>query len=215
MVSIISFIMSTSIFTSLVYDGCTSMIVLGGSSIISVRILIEQFDIAEIRYRLIPVDLLFSFFLFNSTFGIAWLYLVFSLMFGSLISAVDPVATLAILGSPELGVDPLLYRFSLSLSISLIYETTTHESCSMIFLLTVSSLGNLYWMMQWPLCFIGNKRTILADSQELTLFVLKLKNIRKFCWKRQSKLWSKHYTVNSLGCVTFSLSNFIYLNLLL
>lgn len=32
-----------------------------------------------------------------------------SLMFGSLISAVDPVATLSIMGNAELGVDPLLY----------------------------------------------------------------------------------------------------------
>lgn len=32
-----------------------------------------------------------------------------SLMFGALISAVDPVATLSILGNAELGVDPLLY----------------------------------------------------------------------------------------------------------
>jgi sodium/hydrogen exchanger 8 len=32
-----------------------------------------------------------------------------SLMFGSLISAVDPVATLSILGNAELNVDPLLY----------------------------------------------------------------------------------------------------------
>ena len=32
-----------------------------------------------------------------------------SLMFGSLISAVDPVATLSIMGNPELNCDPLLY----------------------------------------------------------------------------------------------------------
>ena len=32
-----------------------------------------------------------------------------SLMFGALISAVDPVATLSIMGNTELGVDPLLY----------------------------------------------------------------------------------------------------------
>lgn len=32
-----------------------------------------------------------------------------SLMFGALISAVDPVATLSIMGNSELGVDPLLY----------------------------------------------------------------------------------------------------------
>lgn len=32
-----------------------------------------------------------------------------SLMFGALISAVDPVATLSIMGNAELGVDPLLY----------------------------------------------------------------------------------------------------------
>ncbi len=32
-----------------------------------------------------------------------------SLMFGALISAVDPVATLSIMGNPELGVDPLLF----------------------------------------------------------------------------------------------------------
>ncbi|CAN0497388.1 unnamed protein product, partial [Phaeothamnion confervicola] len=31
------------------------------------------------------------------------------LMFGALISAVDPVATLSIMGSPELNCDPLLY----------------------------------------------------------------------------------------------------------
>lgn len=32
-----------------------------------------------------------------------------SLCFGALISAVDPVATLSILGAPELNLDPLLY----------------------------------------------------------------------------------------------------------
>ena len=32
-----------------------------------------------------------------------------SLLFGSLISAVDPVATLSIMGSPEMNCDPLLY----------------------------------------------------------------------------------------------------------
>jgi solute carrier family 9 (sodium/hydrogen exchanger), member 8 len=32
-----------------------------------------------------------------------------ALLFGALISAVDPVATLSILGNPELNVDPLLY----------------------------------------------------------------------------------------------------------
>ena len=32
-----------------------------------------------------------------------------ALVFGSLISAVDPVATLSIIGSPELNCDPLLY----------------------------------------------------------------------------------------------------------
>ena len=32
------------------------------------------------------------------------------LLFGALISAVDPVATLSIMGSPELNCDPLLYR---------------------------------------------------------------------------------------------------------
>ena len=32
-----------------------------------------------------------------------------SLLFGALISAVDPVATLSILGAPELNLDPLLY----------------------------------------------------------------------------------------------------------
>jgi len=31
------------------------------------------------------------------------------LLFGALISAVDPVATLSIMGRPELGVDPFLY----------------------------------------------------------------------------------------------------------
>lgn len=34
------------------------------------------------------------------------------LLFGALISAVDPVATLSIMGSPELNCDPLLYRLS-------------------------------------------------------------------------------------------------------
>ena len=33
------------------------------------------------------------------------------LLFGALISAVDPVATLSIMGSPELNCDPLLYRY--------------------------------------------------------------------------------------------------------
>lgn len=32
-----------------------------------------------------------------------------ALLFGALISAVDPVATLSILGNPELNLDPLLY----------------------------------------------------------------------------------------------------------
>ena len=32
-----------------------------------------------------------------------------ALLFGALISAVDPVATLSIMGSPELNCDPLLY----------------------------------------------------------------------------------------------------------
>jgi solute carrier family 9 (sodium/hydrogen exchanger), member 8 len=32
------------------------------------------------------------------------------LMFGALISAVDPVATLSIMGSAEVKCDPLLYR---------------------------------------------------------------------------------------------------------
>jgi solute carrier family 9 (sodium/hydrogen exchanger), member 8 len=32
------------------------------------------------------------------------------LMFGALISAVDPVATLSIMGSADLNCDPLLYR---------------------------------------------------------------------------------------------------------
>jgi sodium/hydrogen exchanger 8 len=32
-----------------------------------------------------------------------------ALVFGSLLSAVDPVATLSILGNPELNCDPLLY----------------------------------------------------------------------------------------------------------
>lgn len=34
------------------------------------------------------------------------------LLFGALISAVDPVATLSIMGSPELNCDPLLYRYA-------------------------------------------------------------------------------------------------------
>jgi sodium/hydrogen exchanger 8 len=34
-----------------------------------------------------------------------------ALLFGALISAVDPVATLSILGNPELNLDPLLYRY--------------------------------------------------------------------------------------------------------
>lgn len=32
-----------------------------------------------------------------------------SLLFGALISAVDPVATLSIIGNPELDCDPMLY----------------------------------------------------------------------------------------------------------
>jgi solute carrier family 9 (sodium/hydrogen exchanger), member 8 len=32
-----------------------------------------------------------------------------ALLFGALISAVDPVATLSIMGSPEMNCDPLLY----------------------------------------------------------------------------------------------------------
>ncbi|RHZ13779.1 hypothetical protein DYB37_006098 [Aphanomyces astaci] len=42
-----------------------------------------------------------------------------ALLFGALISAVDPVATLSILGNPELNLDPLLYRSVV------IYQVTT------------------------------------------------------------------------------------------
>ena len=40
-----------------------------------------------------------------------------SLMFGALISAGDPVATLSIMGNSELGVDPLLYSLVFGKSI--------------------------------------------------------------------------------------------------
>ena len=44
-------------------------------------------------------------FRFVESFGI-----MEALLFGSLISAVDPVATLSILGNPEIKCDPLLYN---------------------------------------------------------------------------------------------------------
>ena len=51
-------------------------------------------------------------------FRLAEASLLDALLFGALISAVDPVATLAIVGHPELKADPLLYALSSSAPLS-------------------------------------------------------------------------------------------------
>ena len=61
-----------------------------------------------------------------------------SLLFGALISAVDPVATLSILGAPELNLDPLLYSLVfgesvLNDAVAIVLFNTFLEVCEYFF----------------------------------------------------------------------------------
>lgn len=57
-----------------------------------------------------------------------------SLLFGSLISAVDPIATLAILGAREINADPLLY--------SLVFgESVLNDAVSIVLFKYVEALA--------------------------------------------------------------------------
>ena len=96
-----------------------------------------------------------------------------ALLFGALISAVDPVATLSIMGSPELNCDPLLY--SLVFGESVLNDAVrsrrpvvlwcfhflgwTRGHLTMTWVVSFSSLRPFDAPRRWPLCCSGPSTT--------------------------------------------------------
>ncbi|RHY33200.1 hypothetical protein DYB32_003121 [Aphanomyces invadans] len=62
-----------------------------------------------------------------------------ALLFGALISAVDPVATLSILGNPELNLDPLLYSVLNDAVSIVLFNTFLKYEITMLFLFAYGS----------------------------------------------------------------------------
>eukprot|EP00479_Gromia_sphaerica_P009310 TRINITY_DN3880_c0_g1_i1.p1 TRINITY_DN3880_c0_g1~~TRINITY_DN3880_c0_g1_i1.p1 ORF type:complete len:148 (+),score=23.76 TRINITY_DN3880_c0_g1_i1:352-795(+) len=104
-----------------------------------------------------------------------------ALLFGALISAVDPVATLSILGAKEINADPLPYSIVFG-------ESVLNDAVSVVLFRTFSSyyvqvdgdsnagkftgatfwhfFGNIYWSVSWVFdCWLYHSTSMLISFE--------------------------------------------------